>query len=322
MTISYSQPLSHAWGRMTSALFKPFDLGKWMVVGFTAFLAGLTKNPGSMGGRGVERDLAYPVKDFGEALALPALIWDWLQVHQGWFAIIILGLLLLIALGVVLLWLSSRGRFMFLDNVVHDRALVKQPWHEFKREGQSLFAWRLVFNLILLAVIVLFMVQLYFSARAIYFEAKFPTQLWLPIFGLIILLLSFGLLLAYIVIFLNNFVVPLMYRDRILATEAWRRFLSLFSRHWGHFLLYGVFWLVLHIVALVVIITAGLLTCCVGILLFAIPYIGSVVTLPISYTFTALGPEFLAQFGREYDIFQRTEPDPVASENGLSLEKP
>ncbi len=322
MMISYSQPLSRAWGRMTSALFKPFDLGKWLVVGFTAFLAGLTKSSGGIGGRGIERNLGYKLKDFSEVLALPALIWNWLQGHRGWFALIILGLLLFIALGVVLVWLSSRGRFMFLDNLVHDRALVKQPWHEFKREGRSLFIWQLMFILIALAIVILFSVQAYFSARAIYFEAKFPSQIWWPIIGWVILGLSFGLVLGYIYTFLSNFVVPIMYRDRITAAEAWRRFLSLFADHWGHFLLYGLFWFALHIVAIVVIITAGLLTCCVGFLLFAIPYISSVVTLPISYTFTALGPEFLAQFGDKYDIFPRSEPAAIPGANSPSAEIP
>ncbi|MDZ7263603.1 MAG: hypothetical protein ONB16_03395 [candidate division KSB1 bacterium] len=320
MTISYTQPLTSAWRRMTVALFKPFDLVKWMVLGFTAFLAGLTKSSGNLGGRGFSRNLGYKLKDFGELLALPILIWDWLQVHSGWFALIIFGILLLIALGVVLLWLSARGRFMFLDNVVHDRAVVKQPWHEFKREGDSLFAWELVFLLIVLLMVILFMVQAYYSARNIYFEAKFPPQLLLPIIGLVILGLLSGLLFAYISVFLHNFVVPIMYRDRITATQAWRRFLSLFANRWGHFLLYGLFWFGLHIVAIMAIALAGLLTCCIGFLLLIIPYIGSVITLPISYTFTALGPEFLAQFGSEYDIFHRHEPATVASENSPSME--
>jgi len=35
--------------------------------------------------------------------------------------------------------LRSRGKFMFLDNVVHDRAEVSQPWQDFRRLGNSLF---------------------------------------------------------------------------------------------------------------------------------------------------------------------------------------
>jgi hypothetical protein len=39
-----------------------------------------------------------------------------------------------------------------------------------------------------------------------------------------------------------------------------------------------------------------------------IPYVGTVVTLPIWYTLRAFSLEYLAQFGPEYDLF----PEPVA----------
>ena len=58
---------------------------------------------------------------------------------------------------------------------------------------------------------------------------------------------------------------------------------------------------------------AGLFTCCLGFTLLAIPYIGSVVTLPISYTFRTFSLEFLEQFGPGYTIFPRPE-DTAASE--------
>ena len=45
MNITYIEPLSRAWNRMTTALFKPFDITKWLVVEFTAFLAGLMDWP-------------------------------------------------------------------------------------------------------------------------------------------------------------------------------------------------------------------------------------------------------------------------------------
>ncbi len=123
------------------------------------------------------------------------------------------------------------------------------------------------------------------------------------------------LIIAYISAFLNNFVIPVMYKDHITATQAWRRFLPLFSKHWLYFLLYGLFLLVLYIFTVIVVIVAGLMTCCIGFLFLIIPYIGSVITLPISYTFMALGPEFLAQFGPEFDIFPQVDGTAVNSQN-------
>ena len=50
MNISYSKPLSSAWLRMKILLFRPFDIGLWFVLGFSAFLASLAEGFGSGGG--------------------------------------------------------------------------------------------------------------------------------------------------------------------------------------------------------------------------------------------------------------------------------
>ena len=80
--------------------------------------------------------------------------------------------------------------------------------------------------------------------------------------------------------------------------------MSLFSRHPWRFILYGLMVFGLRLLVSVLIFVAGVLTCCIGLLLVIIPYIGSVTTLPISYTFRAFSLEFLEQFGLEYKVFK------------------
>ena len=65
------------------------------------------------------------------------------------------------------------------------------------------------------------------------------------------------------------------------------------------------------------IITAGLLTCCIGFIFLIIPYIGSVIMLPVSVTFRSLSLEFLEQFGPDYKIF----PDIETLKTGDGFEK-
>ena len=84
--------------------------------------------------------------------------------------------------------------------------------------------------------------------------------------------------------------------------------MSLFSQHAGYFLLYGILILVLSILVGIAVVMLGLFTCCIGFMLLIIPYINSVVTLPISYTFRAFSVRFLEQFGTEFSLFpQGTE---------------
>jgi hypothetical protein len=47
--------------------------------------------------------------------------------------------------------------------------------------------------------------------------------------------------------------------------------------------------------------------------LIAIPYIGSVILLPVSYTFRAFSIEFLAQFGEKFDVFPKEESVTVSN---------
>jgi len=46
MNIAFFEPLNRAWERMKHILFQPFDLAKWLVLGFSAWLAGLADGAG------------------------------------------------------------------------------------------------------------------------------------------------------------------------------------------------------------------------------------------------------------------------------------
>jgi hypothetical protein len=287
---------------MKLALFKPFDIHKWFVVGFNAFLAGLVE---SRNGSSVGR--SHGDMTFRKFLYFPDRAWDWLTSHPGWFIAIGFLALVVIAVGIVLLWLSSRGKFMFLDNVVHNHAEIARPWREFRKEGDSLFLWRLVFGFVSFAIFVAFIVNFFVGARQLYdvgFGRRVPI-LFLVGMGLAFLLLL--IVIGYISLFLNDFVVPIMGKDRLSTVAGWRRFLPLLGHHPFHFILYGLLIFVLYVLFVVLVIFAGLVTCCIGWLLLVIPYIGTVVTLPFWYTLRAFSLEFLAQFGPEYVVFPVAE---------------
>jgi hypothetical protein len=298
MPIAYLEPFERAWERMKRALFRPFDLNKWFVVGFNAFLAGLaeTRN-GSVGERG-RGDMS-----FREFLDLPNKAWNWLTSHPGWFIAIGILTVVVIAIAITLLWLSSRAKFMFLDNVVRNSAEIAKPWREFRREGDSLFLWRLAFGFVAIVIFAAFAVFFFVGARELYeagFRQRMPVLL---LAGLGLTFLVLLIIIGYISLFLNDFVVPIMAKDRLPAVAAWRRFLPLLGHHPFHFILYGILIFMLYVLFVIAVIVAGLVTCCIGWLLLVIPYIGTVVTLPVWYIFRTFSLEFLAQFGPEFRLF-------------------
>ena len=303
MTIQFMEPLSRAWRRMKIALFKPFDLHKWFVIGFNAFLAGLLSvTNGSSGSRSGNHG------DFGEFIHFPRTAWEWLMNHPGWAVAILFGVLVVIVVLVVLTWVGSRGVFMFLESVVHDRVEIARPWREYQKEGNSLFVWRLVFGLIVLAVFAGLGVWFFAQGAVIYDQGLgrvIPIGL---ILGLGLLTLAAILIIGYITLFLQDFVAALMFKHRISAVAAWRMFLAIFRQHAFYFLAYGIIIFFLTLAFVAAVIVAGLITCCVGWLLLIIPYIGTVVTLPFWYLLRSFSLEFLAQFGPDYEVF----PKPAA----------
>jgi len=308
MKIAYFEPLGQAWSRMKIALFKPFDLHKWFIVGFSVFLARLTEGPHGNGSSGWRKDTG-----FREFVNFPHNAWEWLMNHPGWFlAIMILGVFL-IALVITLTWLSSRGTFMILDNVVHDSAEIVKPWKRFRMEGNSLFLWRLCFGLICLMLFGMFAVFFFIKASRIYENSYYQRIPVVFIVEMVLIILLMAVVIGYISMFLKNFVVPIMYKNNIKTTKAWSRFLSIFKRYPFHFIFYGLLVFVLFILFAIFVIFAGLFTCCIGFLVLIIPYIGTVVTLPIWYTYRAFSLDFLAQFGSEYELFPPSEGSSVSA---------
>jgi hypothetical protein len=311
MTIEYFAPLSKALEWMKSALFRPFDIRTWFVVGFTAFLAEL----GEMGGNVPNFSSSWRDRSFADKWErFPELVSDWISEHPQLVIVILFAIALALVLGIALLWVSSRGKFMFLDNVVHRRAQVSAPWSEFENQGNSLFLWSLAFGLVSVLILLPYIVLSFLHLRDLYEMSDTVGEFLLPLIGL---LSGFGVLMlivSFISMLLTDFVVPIMYRERIRTVAAWGVFMPLLKAHALSFILYGVLKFFLVVTIAVALALVGCATCCIGFLILFLPYLGSVVRLPISYTFRAYGVSFLEQFGEQYRIFPlpAAEIDPNA----------
>jgi hypothetical protein len=211
----------------------------------------------------------------------------------------------IIVLWFVFTWLSSRGRFMLLHCVAHNKAEVTNPWTKFRQHANSLFLFRIVLGLIgfitigpplLLAIGVIIMMIAGNGAIII-------GVLGAVVIGLIILVGA--IIFALIRKFTMDFVVPIMFLRTTSCTAGWREFLTILSVNKARFVLYILFQIVLAIVIGVIVwmgFCIGCCLCCVSFLLL-IPYIGTVILLPVLVFKRAYSLLYLKQFGPEFDVF-------------------
>jgi len=107
------------------------------------------------------------------------------------------------------------------------------------------------------------------------------------------------LLLILACALISHFMVAVMYRQRCLAGQAFRTAISLISNYSGEITFYCLFWIVLGIAWAIAACAAILATCCIAL----IPYIGTVILLPLFVCLRALGLRFIRQFGPDYDVW-------------------
>jgi hypothetical protein len=302
-TLSCTAPVGQAWTGMKALLFKPFDLHKWFGLGFTAWLATLGEGGGSVNfGNPGRTDGA---KSWNSAVETwQSQILPFLREHTVTIGMIVCAaFLVILGLSMLILWIKSRGRFMFLDNVLNDRAEIQHPWRVFAQHGNALFRWTFVYSLVCVLLAGLLLALTFFSAVLPCLRAGHFTAAAVP--GLVVcglLWIVFGVLTAYIGRFLNDFIVPIMYRHDLTAREAWGRFLPLFRAHAGGFIAYGLMVLLLAVGAGIAILAVVVLTCCLAGCIMAIPYVGTVFLLPIPVFFRLYSLEYLEQYGPEFTL--------------------
>ena len=155
-----------------------------------------------------------------------------------WVIPVVIGGGLLLAIVVLLLWLNARGRFMFTDCIVRNRGAIAEPWHEFRTEGNRYFIIQLV---------IAFCSMFVFGGLALIFV--FGWYWNNPLFPLpLLILLGVVLILVAVVIgLIMKFMVPVMYRQRCDAMDAFRAVWQLIAANPGTFILFGLFYVVLCI---------------------------------------------------------------------------
>lgn len=287
-------PFQAALEWMKTVLFRPFDIGKWLTIAFAAFISGNLGGGGGGSFRGLGRlgsgDWKYRVSRHGDFAA------DW--NFAPWIIAAAVGVVLIaVVLAIVWTWISSRGRFIFTDCIVKNRGAIGEPWREYRREGNSFFLFSLVVAggaFALLAIVGLFMWLCFFGMRG----DQSGAGTVVIVVGLIVIALSW---IAFALFFgvVSTFMVPVMYRRRCRAREAFVDVAKLVGSNPGPFILFVLFGIALTVGVAVIATMVACLTCCIG----ALPYVSTVVLLPAIVWLATFKLLFVRQFGDQYDVW-------------------
>lgn len=289
-------PPASAWDAARDALehtrrqLFPFHFERWLVLGLLAFLDQCGRGNGSFGARGGSR---YHVDDVdtGQVAA-------WVSSHVALVvAVTAVGLALLVAFMALLLWINTRGVFMYLDAVATGRAEIRRPWTQHAEAAGSLFTWRFALALGTLLAVLLFVAV---AAAVVLSTPGNEPRIGLLIglvLGFLLLILPLVVLAALVSLALRDFVAPLQLHLRCACPVAARALWALVRARPGTFVVYVLLKIVFAVTAALVLFVACCCTCCLAVL----PVISQTVFQPVWHFERAWSVCLLRRLG--HDLF-------------------
>jgi hypothetical protein len=294
-TPSALDALGEAISHMRAKLF-PFSFAGWITLGFVS----LIESCGSgSGGGGLQNKLDGGSGRWEDPTQLVETAFAWIAAHM---VIFVVGLLVLMAVSLVVVWLRSRMVFVYIDDVATGRFDLVRPWGEHGGHADSFFILSLIVQgaaFILLLLIVALGGFFVLWARASEWGAG---ALLLVVLPLVFIFFLFVIAAAVLNMVLRDFVAPIQVIRNVGAREAGGVFLSMFSQSPGLLIGYAILKLVVSIAVGLMVAIACVLTCCIGIL----PVIHQTIFQPVYYAERAWSLRLLAQMGD--DIFAKMAP--------------
>ena len=269
----------------------PAQANRWFALGFVAFLdqcgrSGIGGGPspgGWNGGRGGNGP------DWSEITA-------WIASHVGLIVIVAaMALTLVVALTALVLWVNTRGVFMYADNVATGRADIGRPWREHAEKAGSLFAWRFA---LAIGTLVGVLVLLLLGAIAVVPIVKgggVGAAAVVALIGLAFALVFLVVASALVSTALRDFVAPLQMEAGRTCGDAARVFLGLLRGHPGCFALYVLLKIAFQAAAGLVAVLACCICCCAVLT----PVVSQTVLQPLFYFERAWSLHLLRQLGHD-----------------------
>jgi hypothetical protein len=280
--ISASEAISPALERTKQICFRPFKLTRWLklavVTLFTGEVATTSCNfgaPGNTSG-GSHGPIYTPPPSMGGILGV---------LHA--IPVILLALLFIVLTGVFVLVMSylwCQFRITLIDTVLTGECRIRESWDKYGSAGIRLFGFYLLSSMLMVAsAIGLLVLPLMSAVRSGVFRQPGGGLAYILGAGAILLLIFALVMVLFwvLVVFLKDFVAPVLALEDLTIGEAWGRIKTIASADPGAFVVYILMKIVLAIASGIIF---GILAFVV-ILAILIPTI--IIAVAIGVTFKA-----------------------------------
>ncbi|HUA14973.1 MAG TPA: hypothetical protein VMG31_06730 [Verrucomicrobiae bacterium] len=273
MPITAVDSITPAVEHAKQQLFKPFRIAQWTKLAFVGLLAGELGSNGCNRSNfhvpvhpGAPPNIEFPHGGFPhlEFPSVPGVD------HAMLAAFIVAAIVAGLAIGVILMYVSSVMRFVLFDSIIARECHLRWSWSRRLGAGWRYFVWKLGYLLLTFAaVVVIVAIPLSLAFAAGWFrepkEHLPPLILW----GAFVFaaFLVFIVATSLILVLTKDFVIPQMALENIDVMEGWRRLWPMMKAEKGAYAAYIVMKIVLAIVAAIL---TGIATVILGVII-AIP---------------------------------------------------
>jgi hypothetical protein len=232
-------------------LFQRFRIGQWTKLAFVGLLAG------ELGSNGCNRsNFHFPVPpgtlpETGLPHSLAELGID-PTLLAGFITTAIVAAL---AIGIILLYISSVMRFVLFDGIVAREVHIGWSWSRRLGPGWRFFVWKFLYYVVvagITAIVFGIPLAVAFNKGWLKEPGDHIPQLVVSAIVPFLLLFVIAVATAVIVTLMKDFVVPQMALENINASEAWRRLWQMMQADTGAYVAYIVMKIVIAIVTVIV----------------------------------------------------------------------
>jgi hypothetical protein len=229
--VSVVTPVGEAIDKTKQLLFRPFNLEKWFVLGFCAWLATLFNSGGSfpnINGRHFgKQDMSQASQAIRENLLVIGVVGS-------------IVVLLILAIALVLLWLNCRGHFMFIDCLAKNKAQIAEPWKKLNSRRTAYSGFGAV-RIIMHTGYDVLVVPIIFLAIACSLHKSAIVILVASIVVLVLLIIVAAIFFSIIKAATMDFVAQVMYIHKMKTISAWKYFWPEFKQRFWKIILYYLF---------------------------------------------------------------------------------